>query len=476
MCRTIFKNAERWVNLKHILCGTLGLMFVMLVACDDKRYQGNEASEVVDNNDNNTQNPGTTVQPGDDEWAYITQEASELFCETRNMCVRSDSHELMNAMTSTAEDCSEFKLGDFFFYSDEPPEPNASLFLPVVSVDISNVRRSLQDEIDAGLVRLDLEAFDQCMEELRGNCALLNDNVWRWIRWRCPGVFVGQVEDGQQCNHSNECAPNSQCGCIDKPCDSVCDAVCHPRTAVGSPCDQDTLCQNEGNNLGYCDDDEETCQVRPRISPPLQEGELCLQRDSFGNILSVCAPGLFCGPSQDDGEQYCTPHAMAGLGEECRGEQEALCTEGLYCVSPCGSRLNPNACDEPPTCQPLPEIQDDLGGSCGEGQICNIMRGLLCVEGTCYLSGSTGRFAQENEACRTIERQEVFTGLCDEGLVCQSGFCTQAVPQSNGSACRADFMCLSDHCSSGACVPKFQNGEECVQDKQCASQICYPEE
>jgi hypothetical protein len=228
--------------------------------------------------------------------------------------------------------------------------------------------------------------------------------------------------------------------------------------------------------------------------------------DCGGSCEDTCGDGQGCGTGADCMSGVCEdgvclpPACQDGVlnGEEtdidCGGPVCMPCDDGEDCVidtdctsSVCGEG---NTC-EPPTCedgvQNGDETDVDCGGPmcvpCDDGEMCmdddDCVSG-MCVDGTCVsvtcrdgvqngdetdidCGGDTCPGCDDGEMC--MEDEDCMSGTCDPITnTCTSISCTDGV--QNGDETDVD-------CGGGTC-PGCDDGEMCIENGDCQSQVCDP--
>ncbi len=387
-----------------ILCGTLA-------ACDRDatRYASVDegGSDYVPYEDSEPRIPSAH------DWAYIEQKLTDVFCDSINNCPVSDAHEIMHAMSQSAGTCINYSVaGEVFTDGYDEGIAFGLLGSREPSSYVQEIREEVEPLIQKGTVLVDMALVEQCFEAQRNNCSHTGTRPSTIVTRLCREIFVGQVPDGQSCEDDLECSHDSTCGRLDLANEEM---VCRPNVPTGEPCDPERGCVSDADTFGVCDyDDTDTCILEPR-NPVLLEGESCADEDL--TYYQNCDLGLFCGRNEDDALVCQRRPAPASLGEVCRGPQDIICDEGLYCAFPCRGE----DCDDSPVCQALHPIQDTLGGRCGDEQWCNLISGLTCVQNVCHTAGGRYRLAKEGEVC--LVDDDLKRGVCDVGLSCLSGRC-----------------------------------------------------
>jgi MYXO-CTERM domain-containing protein len=299
------------------------------------------------------------------------------------------------------------------------------------------------------------------------------NEIYRHVDW-INGV-VQSVGDG--------CFPQPEvCDGLDNDCNDAVDETCQP---LGSPCTRGDEC------IGGL------CAATPA-------GSLCSQtcdpmRPSFG-----CPPSFYCTSMPGSCDGFCVPGVLqsAPLGTDC--DADTQCESGV-CRDPGDGRRR---CLDP--------CRGDRG-DCLDGEVCVATDGACSVCISVYEFGSQrglGEVCVEDSECRS-NRCVVRNGIgecsvmcsagarCQDGFVCDEGFCVLARNQPVGGAClttsdcargalcaaqgerrwctavcSADLPCPSgfdclDAGGTTICVPLGGLvGEDCRSDGECSTGMC----
>jgi hypothetical protein len=225
----------------------------------------------------------------------------------------------------------------------------------------------------------------------------------------CKAALAGTVLIAGECTINLDCKGDAFC---DKGELATCPGVCSPLQAEDFPCnhDDDDQCQDGLVCSGG------TCRALRAV------GQSCGEQGQTG-----CAPGLECADlGLGDGEQCVDIAAIytAKLGDDCDAN-DALCEPGLVCESVSGTT---GVCAKPvgrgASCKRA------LPNQCPVGQYCDAVN--AGEAGTCVDAPGEG------QACRT-----------------------------RAPACATGLLCIDD-----VCRPRLDNGEDCIDDRQCFSGVC----
>jgi hypothetical protein len=225
----------------------------------------------------------------------------------------------------------------------------------------------------------------------------------------CKAALGGTVLIAGECTTNLDCRGEAFC---DKGVLETCPGVCSPLQADGFPCrhDDDNQCQDGLVCSGG------TCRALRDV------GQSC-----GGDGQTGCGPGLECADlGLGDGDQCVSISALytVKLGKDCDAN-DALCEPGLVCESVSGTA---GVCAKP----------------VGKGASCK----------------------------RALPNQCPVGQYCDAVNAGESGTCVDA--PGDGQACRTRApVCASGHvCVDNVCRPRLDNGEDCIDDRQCYSGMC----
>jgi len=218
--------------------------------------------------------------------------------------------------------------------------------------------------------------------------------------------------------------------------------------------------------------------VRPEPVPsPLvvvepASGPLCGE----ASLAEVVA--LYCAQERELCQQWAECSTVFTPAEQCVAERESLCVERARYALAAGACLLPqafaansqNGCHESwlqalgacvlPTLQQVTAVaqlcQDEwTPGLIAKGDVCSY--------------GVPGCAAPDSPDLRSACYYETSTGI-------DGGVCTWVPDLPRGAPCDADagdYCNLTDGClSSGVCGPRYQLGEGCAADNDCANGLC----
>lgn len=284
----------------------------------------------------------------------------------------------------------------------------------------------------------------------------------------------------------NGCWVDSDCG-AGRFCDRT-NLVCQDQLAEGEPLPNDGLhngtCSEENATAlclsGLCNVAQNTCAAADSAgcdgaadctSNTCSSGH-CVPSDSGCWLDADCAEDEYCNRSA----LLCAAQLPPGAPIPDDGLHDGLCDEdnaSAICSSGmCNSDSNTCAVDDGSDCT--------LGSEC----VTNVCTSSHCVpeEAGCWLDGDcdAGQYcARDTLTCMTklgpgdpIPSDGLHDGTCSQEnalALCTSGLCndtTDTCADDNGGSCDAAADCLSNTCTSGACVPD-ENG--CYIDSDCGS-------
>lgn len=335
--------------------------------------------------------------------------------------------------------------------------------------------RSLGWKVRAGVLRVDDEAREECLEGMSGaSCNALQS-------------MLGD-DDPQLLELTSQCEPGE---------------LLTPRAGLGGPCAETSDCA-----VGFCPGLATQCHRCTAFTAP---GAVC----SPGMIecdprLARCAPespsgGLRCVSLKENGAP-CT-HAdecaargcrEEGAGRICEAVQPGTacksqedCPLDAYCkprgeLSVCAPRAkNGEACALAPRACAEPEAAC-VAGKClthpfslGDGQTCHdftdCQPGLYCLGGNSgSATGKCIRQAAPGEACEPID-----FGVCGVAGLCLNKRCHRLL--AAGASCQAPYECQAFlSCvrpAPGAplsCVADPIRGEPCDGQRPCVDSFCDP--
>lgn len=300
--------------------------------------------------------------------------------------------------------------------------------------------------IEAGKVIYDAEAAVACVETWASGCiyAFAMNDPWEDA---CANMLKGTVPVGGTCHDSLECAGDNYCDHSDPASGSyLCPGRCASRSDLGEVCDRDSQCQQAGLlGFGSCERPstvgaERRCADNRLAPDRAGQGEPCGRNfDETANVVlwTECSEGLAC--TNPNGDGVCVLPLQPG--SSCGGVDE-LCSGDEVCLP---ELQNPDR----NKCQDL-EIVNETGGACvaefdASGPVCNLFRGLSCVNGACARPG-------DGTLGAPCERQEFASLSCNEGLYCDPTSDACLAKKGVKETCRSSTECLSNSCQSGSCA------------------------
>lgn len=278
-------------------------------------------------------------------------------------------------------------------------------------------------------LRYDAAAFTRCRTQALGACVFA-DRIPA-----CEAAVRGRRAVGEPCAGSTLCAPGLHCA-YDPEAQGECREVCAARSAPGETCEYDEQCAHDGDRVGFCRRadplaDEGICATYA-LRGGAAVGQPCglvTEGDAYARVN--CREDAYCDATEDDAVGTC--QTIPGPGQPCV-DTEFPCRDGICLNQICVALQVVNAAGSP--C--------DLR----QFQICNPIRGLVCLDGTCVASqGGAG------QPCTA----EDFGGVgCQDGLYCNDdSLCAAAL--ADGEACDPDGS--DDACQSGDCVFDPETGD-----------------
>lgn len=292
--------------------------------------------------------------------------------------------------------------------------------------------------IDAWSV--DLERFNMCAARSVAECVEM-----RLIEG-CADALAGSAEADAPCDVGGLCAPGLYCDPTPDVDAGVCDTRCVPQRMPGEACDRDAECAAVDGRGGECYRDGERGRCVTARTERAALGEACGRRlTDDGLVVTGCGDDGACLPGRD-AEMTC--RALAARGEPCLGF--GLCARDSVCID--------GVCAAPP-------IRNEPGGACSddfdEGEVCNPLRGLACIGGTCVQAGGA-----VGDVCEPHGR-----GRCRAGAYCTGeGVC--AAQRAVGERCDAEGGW--DQCAQSVCVQDLDSDDfACQADAWALCQDYY---
>lgn len=285
-----------------------------------------------------------------------------------------------------------------------------------------------------------------------------------------------------------------------------CDGQCVANVSNGAACDENSDCQSNFCNNGFC----------------CSGGTCCSQP-------SDCPAGLFAAPSHCDNESTCQGtrfdatcvNATCGTSNpvaddsacgasvqalDCTPYQSKYCSGAVNQTPPsCATGCTADAqCADGYHCDGTCKIDVENGGVCDEASDCvsnHCQNGFCCSGGDCcqvggdcpntYLvpvtcdSASTCQGTRKdkqcsNNVCGTSApiADDTACGATTKALDClpyQPRYCTGAANQSSptcATTCTADSECQTGYHCDGTCLANLANGQACDEQTDCVSLHC----
>jgi len=276
---------------------------------------------------------------------------------------------------------------------------------------------------DESSVEIDEEQAALCLDALRpyaDSCDPIGDE----LSDTCDSVFIGKVENGEQCEDDIQCV-SKNCQTDDDGC-----GLCEPFLEIG-----DTCIDSEDGSLGECDETiGEYCNSQTEKCESYRlENEVCV----VDAVEYQCDNPAFC--DEDSGE--------------CQGPAE----DGESCDErPCAPGLEYDFDDDAERCtcivRPDPKTQGD---TCETGQVddCDIEEtALACVD-----LDDDGSWA-----CESITA-EAEGDACDSDL---SGASDQVLTKFCLHGYTTHYCAIPDGEDTGLCTKRAATGESCVDGEQ----------
>ncbi len=251
------------------------------------------------------------------------------------------------------------------------------------------------------------------------------------------------------CSSDDDCAGGKSC--VDGGCASVDGAVC----SVDDACEDGFTCSATDDGAGACNaivgdgNVNDACASDDDCSTGACTGDVCVTQCTLDD---ACAAGLRC--VLDGPRRVCVlPTGNGVTGDPCDDARD--CASGT-CARP------PVVGDVPADAVCAPACDDDH--ACGGGDFC---LELAAGARACFPPVVDGAPCTASGAC--------VGGLCinerEGGAVCASAC---PAPQDDAS-CDDGFLCVDDADDNRICMPinnEFADGEDCVDDRDCASFHC----
>lgn len=286
-------------------------------------------------------------------------------------------------------------------------------------------RRDLQAQLAAGMLHYDAAAGEKCTAELS-----VCNGIDSFSDGSCREMFDGDVQTGQACQRSEDCAGDAYC----ERNGSACPGQCRPRKASGEPCEVSTDCAYAAGAV-FCDHDAPSpvCRTLP-LGQKAGMGEPCTRKLPGSEQLVTCDDELWCGIDAALGTDAAQGRCVLPLelGDACQ-DSDDVCVGGM-CDTDAGQ------------CREI-VLRSTEGETCGEALFvaCDPTLGLRCSDlGFCEASGD----GSEGSRCFNGD----FQRGCGPGLYCApsdappAGTCQPLV--SAGAACEQNSVCDSGNCET----------------------------
>jgi hypothetical protein len=283
-------------------------------------------------------------------------------------------------------------------------ECRANYDAALLDLDFSETNAAIAD----GRASFDSAATTTCLQRIQQS--LCSGGGFEDVP-ECEEVIVGLVEEGGNCNSTEECAGPLRCDFATDACYGVCSPNCG-----GVNCAENEFCGID-----------DVCTARVGV------GESC-------NFDSMCSDGLFC----DFETNTCATPGSVSEGGVCG--RNLACADGLVCID--GQCL---------------DVEFGLQGdpcSFGDGSSQACSPGLVCTDFTISSTGVSGSCAPPKPLggqCRIFFE-------CEPELTCSTldpamvGECVERF--ADGAECSQDFDCSSGNCDDGLCAPQ-ESAEVC---------------
>jgi hypothetical protein len=274
----------------------------------------------------------------------------------------------------------------------------------------------LRSAVAAGTIGFDPIGAQQCLAAFE---ALECSPDFEALAMTCLSSFVGQIRDGEECEHQESCRLGLYCDT-----NTECPGTCAPKSAPGEPCSDPLACTAGATCV------QGTCQL------PVAQGQTC------GGNGPTCEAGLYCdGENGGSGRCRVFNSQLVGEGSRCEINGGPLCEAGLACITEVNVIMIEFRCrarvGEGEVCHP------GLPDHCADGLYCggtNISTFPPDLDGRCVV------LPGEGERCGSAPAFEV----CGPELICDGGRCQ---PRSAlEDPCSDDARCYSGQCADGICV------------------------
>lgn len=299
----------------------------------------------------------------------------------------------------------------------------------------------------------------------------------------CADGFCCDSECGETCRACNLPGALGYCvlvpsGLPDETCGAaeLCDSLGQCKNVDGQACASNADCLNDNCIDGAC------CTSFCTGTCMTCEGSGVCHFVGFGSSdPDTCGVGLVCNGAGTCGK---------GNGSACGAANECLsghCVDGVCCNTTCDGTCracgtgtcslvknasDPDTCAAPKVCDGNAACKNPNGAPCLAAAECSSGN---CVDGVCCNSTCSGACKACNLAPNVGQCSNLLAGTidtCPQPTSCNGyGACWQ----KNGSACGADYECLSGFCADDVCCDSACEGD-CVKCNAAgAAGTCTPE-
>ena len=306
-----------------------------------------------------------------------------------------DADRFADAYIGWTERCIDTIYDPGFFAEMEPTYVSNVFDFPRLRDSFENL---VENTYESPNVELNQAAYEACLAAFEDTSTPCSEEPPE----DCQNVLEGQLEEGEVCANTAECAGDSSCWGSDE---NTC-GECTPRAAGGESCEE-ANCTN-----GFeCDFSGATPVCVAEEEPVTADaGDTC-NPEADDPCGSVTYTGLFCLDEDDSGMGECTALEIIELGGACF---RFGLDDPRYCVD---SFFGDNYCDqdvmnvaEPGNCVERPGI----GGDCGQFTPCKTSEA-YCDDGTCVAVRNVGQSCDPTLG--------LLNNPCERGSSCIDGVC-----------------------------------------------------